>query len=145
MKAVIQRVKKSSVKVNDKIINQINEGLNILIAIKQDDNEQKATKLAQKILKLRIFEDENGKMNLSILDKRYSILVISQFTLYADTSEGNRPSFTLSASPDKAKRLYDFFIEELKKSGLNIATGIFGAKMEVEIINDGPVTIIMEI
>lgn len=145
MRAIVQRVKKSSVKVAGKTVGEIGQGLNILLGIKNDDTEAKADKLAQKILKLRIFEDQSGKINLSVSEKRASILVISQFTLYADTSKGNRPSFIAAAHPEKANKLYNYFIQKLKESNLNVATGIFGAKMEVEIINDGPVTIIIEI
>lgn len=145
MRAIVQRVKKSSVKVAGKTVGEIGQGLNILLGIKNDDTEAKADKLAQKILKLRIFEDQSGKINLSVSEKRASILVISQFTLYADTSKGNRPSFIAAAPPEKANKLYNYFIQKLKESNLNVATGIFGAKMEVEIINDGPVTIIIEI
>lgn len=144
MKAIVQRVKKSSVKVDGKIIAQISFGLNILLGVGINDTEQDAINLADKILKLRIFEDESGKMNLSILDIQGSILVISQFTLYADTSKGNRPSFIKAALPEKAEKLYHLFIEKLNESGLNIANGVFGAKMEIEIINDGPVTIFIE-
>lgn len=145
MRAIVQRVKKSSVKVAGKTVGEIGQGLNILLGIKNDDTEAKADKLAQKILKLRIFDDQSEKINLSVSEKRASILVISQFTLYADTSKGNRPSFSAAAPPEKANKLYNYFIQKLKESNLNIATGIFGAKMEVEIINDGPVTIIIEI
>ncbi len=144
MKAIIQKVKQSSVKINGKIVAQIEQGLNILLGVGIKDTEENAINLADKILKLRIFEDKSGKMNLSVLDIKGAILVISQFTLYADTSKGNRPSFKNVAPPETAKKIYELFIERLKLSGLNIAHGYFGAKMEVKIINVGPVSIIME-
>lgn len=143
MKAIIQRVSQSSVTVDKQTIGKINNGLNILLGIHKEDSEENADKLIQKILNIRIFSDEEGKMNKSILDIKGELLVISQFTLYADTS-GRRPGFSNSAKPDLAKKLYEYFVEKLKLSGLKVETGEFGAMMSVEIINDGPVTITLE-
>ena len=143
MRAVIQRVKNAEVKINDKIVGKIGRGLLVLLAIHRDDTEDKIEKLAVKIINLRIFADKEDKMNLSVKDVEGEILVVSQFTLYGDTSKGNRPSFIESARPDKAIPYYKKFIEKIKGSGLKTATGEFGAMMEVELINDGPVTVII--
>lgn len=144
MKLVIQRVKKASVTVNNTVIGQIGKGLLILIGIENtDQNNQNLQKIAEKVLKLRIFSDENDKMNLSVTDIKGEILVVSQFTLIADTSGGNRPFFGNAAPPEIAQPVLNLFIKELKKSGLNVQTGKFGAKMQVELTNDGPVTIIL--
>jgi len=144
MRTVIQRVKKASVKVNGQTIGQIKKGLLILAAIGREDRPPQIEKLAAKILNLRIFADENDKMNLSVLESQGEILVVPQFTLYADCSQGNRPFFGPAAPPDFAQPLWEKFIKELEKSGLKVEKGQFGAKMEVESINDGPVTIILE-
>ena len=144
MRAVVQRVKNSRVKVKDKIIGEISKGLLILLAVHKDDNEEIIKKLVNKIINLRIFSDNNNKMNLSVKDIRGEILVISQFTLYADTKKGNRPSFIKSAKPEKAIPLYEKFVLYIKQAGLKVKTGEFGAMMDVELINDGPVTIILE-
>jgi len=144
MKAVIQRVSSASVKVNNKIVGQINKGFVVLLGITHTDTEKEAKFIAGKISNLRIFEDNEGKMNLSLKDVKGETLIISQFTLYGDARKGNRPSFTEAARPETAIPLYEYFVEEMKRSGIPVATGIFGAKMEVEIHNSGPVTIIVE-
>jgi D-tyrosyl-tRNA(Tyr) deacylase len=144
MKAVIQRVKYSNVKIDGKVVGECKQGFMILLGVEQDDTTVDADKLVKKIPVLRIFEDENGKMNLSCLDIDGEILVVSQFTLCADCSHGRRPSFTHSAPPEQAKRLYEYFVDEIKKSGVkSVQTGEFGADMQVELVNDGPVTIIL--
>lgn len=145
MKAVIQRVINSSVAVDGEIIGEIGKGFMILLGVMQNDTKEDADKLIKKIPVLRIFEDENEKMNLSCLDTGGEILVISQFTLCADCSHGRRPSFTNSAPPQEANSLYCYFVDELKKSGIKkVATGKFGADMKVSLINDGPVTIVLD-
>jgi len=144
MRAVIQRVKNAEVKIDGKIVGKIGKGLLVLLAVHQDDTEDKIEKMATKIINLRIFADEEDKMNLSVKDVGGEILVVSQFTLYGDISKGNRPSFIESAKPDKAVPYYEKFVEKIKVSGLKTATGEFGAMMEVSLINDGPVTIIID-
>jgi len=144
MRAVIQRVKNAEVKIDGKIVGKIGKGLLVLLAVHQDDTEDKIEKMATKIINLRIFADKDDKMNLSIKDVGGEILVVSQFTLYGDISKGNRPSFIESAKPDKAVPYYEKFVEKIKVSGLKTATGEFGAMMEVSLINDGPVTIIID-
>ncbi len=144
MKSVIQRVKKAKVTVGDKIVGQIGCGLLILLGVSESDREEVGKIFAEKILKLRIFGDKEDKMNLSVQEIKGEILAVSQFTLLADCSGGNRPSFIKAAPPEIAKPLFENFVQELKKSGLKVETGIFGAKMEVELQNDGPVTIILE-
>ena len=144
MRAVVQRVLASSVSVEGKIVGQIKQGFNILLGVGQGDGQKQVEWLAEKIAHLRIFEDENAKMNLSLKDIHGSALVISQFTLYGDCEKGRCPSFTAAAHPTTAKKLYENFIEELKKYDIPIETGIFQADMKVEIINDGPVTMIIE-
>ena len=145
MRAVIQRVKKASVQIGGKLSGQINAGLLVLFAAHQDDKEETAAKLAEKIINLRIFSDQEGKMNLSLKDINGEILVVSQFTLYGDSKKGNRPSFIKSAKPEKAKPMYEKFINYFKQQGIRTATGEFGAFMEIGLINDGPVTIILEL
>lgn len=144
MKLVIQRVKKASVTVDEKIVGKIDKGLLVFLGVTHDDNEEKVDYLVKKICNLRIFEDENEKMNLSVKDVNGSLLIVSQFTLYADTSSGNRPSFTNAAKPEFADKLYKSFKQKCKNCGLEVQSGIFGANMQVELINDGPVTIVME-
>jgi D-tyrosyl-tRNA(Tyr) deacylase len=143
MKVLIQRVSKSSVLVDNKIVGKINHGLNILVGFTVDDNEIIVDKLIDKILKLRIFDDKNNKINLSIKDVGGEILLISQFTLYAETKNGNRPSFTKAAKTELAKKLYDYMFLKLSSS-VKTYSGVFGANMIVEIINDGPLTIIID-
>lgn len=145
MKAVIQRVKYATVKVDNKIIGECKQGFMILLGVIDGDTENDADKLIKKIPVLRIFEDENGKMNKSLLDIEGEILVVSQFTLAADCSHGRRPSFTASAPPDIANELYEYFVGKLKTAGVkSVQTGEFGADMAVELLNDGPVTIVLD-
>ncbi|WP_374330501.1 D-aminoacyl-tRNA deacylase [Soonwooa sp.] len=144
MKIVIQRVSESSVKVDEKIVGKIGAGLMLLCGIDENDQSEDADWLVKKILDLRIFGDEDGKLNLSIKDIQGEILCISQFTLIADYKKGNRPSFIKAAKPDKAIQLFEYFKDELKESGLKVESGIFGADMKVALINDGPVTIVMD-
>lgn len=145
MKAVIQRVKYATVKVDNKIIGECKQGFMILLGVINGDTKDDADKLIKKIPVLRIFEDENGKMNKSLLDIDGEILVVSQFTLAADCSHGRRPSFTASASPDIANELYEYFVGKLKTAGVkSVQTGEFGADMAVELLNDGPVTIVLD-
>ncbi len=149
MKVVLQRVKSASVLVFDSSSEghrsgQINQGLLLLVGFKPGDGPTQVAKLAQKIVQLRIFEDDQGKMNRSVMDIDGAVLIVSQFTLYGNTTKGRRPSFTGSMPPEEAEPLYDNFVQQLQDSGLKIATGRFGAKMEVELVNDGPVTFILE-
>lgn len=145
MKTVIQRVMKASVMIGNETYSSINYGLLILLGINQTDSEKDAHYLCKKINDLRIFNDENGKLNLSQAEVNAELMVVSQFTLYADTGKGNRPSYIKAAHPDKAIPLYEYFIEHLETvTGKTVATGDFGADMQIELINDGPVTIIME-
>ena len=144
MRAVLQRVTRASVTVDGEVLGKIGKGFMILLGVENSDTEEITDKMADKICKLRIFEDENGKMNLSLKDVQGSLLLISQFTLYADCTSGNRPSFTNAAKPEFANELYEYIIEECKKQISNVQTGIFGADMQVSLVNDGPVTIILE-
>ncbi len=144
MKAVIQRVAKGSVTVAGQRVAEIGRGLVILLGIGPNDGEENARALARKIALLRIFEDDQGKMNLSVLDVHGAAVVVSQFTLYADTRKGNRPAFTDAAPPDLARPLCDRFVQLLREQGVPVQEGEFGAHMMVEIINDGPVTIQLE-
>jgi D-tyrosyl-tRNA(Tyr) deacylase len=144
MRALIQRVTTASVTVNDEVIGKIDQGLLILICAMSGDSDQQADKLAAKIAKLRIFAEPAGKMNLSVRDIGGSALVVSQFTLAADTSRGNRPGFSAAAPPDEGARLYNYFIAQLTAQGLPVQTGRFGADMAVALTNDGPVTIWIE-
>ncbi len=142
MKAVIQRVSEASVTVDGKLISSVNKGYLLLLGVMKGDTEEKAELLARKVAALRIFCDENGKMNLSVNDVGGEILSVSQFTLCADCKKGNRPSFTNSEEPEKATYLYEYFCNELLKNGVkSVKKGIFGADMKVALINDGPVTI----
>ncbi|MCF6430446.1 D-aminoacyl-tRNA deacylase [Leisingera sp. MMG026] len=141
MRALIQRVSEASVTVEGTAIGEIGPGLLILICAMDGDGEAQADQLAAKISKLRIFKDEAGKMNRSVLDTGGSALVVSQFTLAADTRRGNRPGFSTAATPAEGKRLYEYFAEQLSRLGLKIAKGQFGADMKVRLLNDGPVTV----
>lgn len=144
MKFVIQRVLKANVKVDEKICGKINQGFLVLIGITHNDNEKIAEGMINKLLKLRVFSDENGKMNKSIKDINGELLLVSQFTLYANCKRGNRPDFLNAAKPDFANELYEFIIDKCKNEIQNVQTGIFGADMKVELVNDGPVTIILD-
>lgn len=145
MRVVIQRVSEAAVKIDGTIVGEISKGLLILLGIAQEDTEQDALYLIQKLINLRIFSDADGKMNLSVQDCGGGLLVVSQFTLYADTKKGNRPSYIRAARPEQAIPLYEFFLRELQKQFQGpIQTGQFGADMKVSLINDGPVTIIID-
>ena len=144
MKFVIQRVKNAQVDVDNKTVGKIDNGFLVLIGITHTDTKEIADYLVKKLINLRVFEDENGKMNLSLADINGSLLLVSQFTLYADCSGGNRPSFTEAAKPDLANELYEYIISECKKKVDKVETGIFGADMKVSLVNDGPVNIILE-
>ena len=145
MKAVIQRVKHAEVVVNGETVGQIGAGFLVLVGVMDGDTEHEAEVLASKTALLRVFEDENGKMNRSVLDIDGEILAVSQFTLCADVKKGNRPSFTPAAAPDEADRLYEYYMCKLKEQGVrNVAHGVFGADMKVSLLNDGPVTILFD-
>ena len=145
MRAVVQRVSSSKVTVDGEVTGEINKGLLVLLGVTHEDTSKDVDYIIDKVLNLRIFEDENEKMNLSIKDVQGSLLVISQFTLYGNTKDGNRPSFIEAEEPEKANELYEYFMEKCKENGIEkIEKGIFGAHMEVSLINDGPNTIIME-
>ena len=143
MIAVIQRCSRGQVTVSDKVVGEISHGLVIFLGVQKNDTENDAEFLVNKICGLRIFNDENDKMNLSIKDVNGSALVISQFTLCGDTKKGRRPSFIKAATPDDGNRLYEYFILEMKKGGVPIESGEFGAMMDVELVNDGPVTFVL--
>ena len=144
MKILIQRVTKASVEVNEKVVGSIGIGVLVFIGITHSDTITQATWLANKLINLRIFEDTQGKINQSLIDRKGAALIISQFTLYADCSDGRRPSFTQAAPPEIANPLYEGFVEEIRKSGIPVETGIFGAEMKVSLINDGPITLMLE-
>ncbi len=145
MKLVVQRVLNSKVEVEGKVVGEIEKGFMVLCGITHNDTEKEADILARKLCNLRVFEDENEKMNLSIKDVGGKLLIISQFTLYADSmSSGNRPSFINAARPEKAEPLYEYFLKKCEEEGIEVQKGIFGADMKVSLINDGPVTIILE-
>lgn len=144
MKFVIQRTAEASVSVDTQIIGAIQKGYLVLIGIAEEDSKAIADKMVRKMIGLRIFEDENGKTNLSLADVGGSLLLISQFTLYANCKRGNRPSFTEAGSPDKANALYEYIIEKCKESVPNVQKGSFGAEMKVSLVNDGPFTIVLD-
>ena len=144
MKFVIQRVSESTVKVDGETIGKIGKGFMVLIGVGQDDTKEIADKMVKKMVGLRIFEDENGKTNLSLADVNGALLLISQFTLYANCKKGNRPSFIESGSPEKAEALYEYIIEKCKESVPEVEKGIFGADMKVSLVNDGPFTIVLD-
>ena len=144
MRVLVQRCDKANVKVDSNIVGSIDKGLMILVGFTEGDNFDTIKYMADKVVNLRVFDDENGIMNKSLLDKSYSILSVSQFTLYGDASKGRRPSYVNALNGSLAKPLYDKFNEELRKYGVEVETGIFGADMKVELINDGPVTIMLE-
>lgn len=144
MRVVIQRVSRASVKVKNKVVGKIGQGLVVLLAVGEGDREKEAEKLAEKIIQMRIFENEKSHFDRSLLDVGGEILVVPQFTLFADTTKGRRPYFGQAAKPGIAERLFKKFIATLKEKGIKVEKGIFGAKMKVLLINDGPVTIILE-
>ena len=144
MRAVVQRLSRAQVSVNDEIVGKIGPGLLVLLGVSKTDTYADADYLAAKILGLRIFEDENGKMNLSLSDTVGSILAVSQFTLYGDVRKGRRPSFDEAAAPPLANELYEYFVRKIRESGIPCETGRFQALMKVELVNDGPVTILLD-
>ena len=144
MKIVVQRVKEAEVKVDENVVGKIGKGFLVLLGVTHEDTKENADYLVKKLCKLRVFTDENDKMNLALKDVNGELLIVSQFTLYADCSQGNRPSFIEAAKPDKAKALYEYFCEECSKNDIKVEKGVFGANMKVSLINDGPVTIIIE-
>ena len=144
MIAVLQRVTTGKVKIGDRIVGDIDNGLVILLGVHRDDKEEDIIFLADKVIGLRIFNDNNGKMNISLQDADGSVLVISQFTLCGDWRKGRRPSFTKAADPDKGKLLYDGFIDAVRSRGINVETGEFGAAMDVSLVNSGPVTFVLD-
>lgn len=144
MKIVVQRVKEAEVKVEGKIVGKIGKGFLVLLGVTHDDTKEQADYLVKKLCKLRVFTDENDKMNLGLKDIQGELLIVSQFTLYADCSQGNRPSFIEAAKPDQANELYEYFCSECEKNDIHVEKGVFGADMKVSLLNDGPVTIIIE-
>lgn len=144
MRAVLQRVQRAKVSVNNEIAGQIGKGLLVLLGVSEQDTEKESQFLAEKTANLRIFPDEEGKLNRSVLDAEGEILVVSQFTLYADCTRGRRPSFQQAAAPEAANGLYEKYVAELKNLGVTVGTGIFQTDMQVELVNDGPVTILLD-
>lgn len=144
MRAVVQRVSRCRVTVENKVVGEIGTGLLVLLGVSKADNEAAADYLIEKIIGLRLFEDAEGKMNLSVQDSAGAVLVVSQFTLYGDVRRGKRPSFDEAARPEEAKRLYEYFVSKVRAAGLRCETGQFQAMMEVELVNSGPVTIMVD-
>lgn len=144
MKLIIQRAKNAQVKVHEEVVGKIDNGFVVLLGVGPDDTTENADFLIKKLTNLRVFTDDEYKMNLNLKDVNGQLLIISQFTLYADCKKGNRPSFVNAAPPKLAEKLYNYFVEECKKLGIKTETGVFGAHMEVSLINDGPVTILLE-
>lgn len=144
MKLVVQRVKNAKVEVDEKTVGSINQGFLVLLGVTHTDTKAEADYLVKKLCNLRVFEDENGKMNLGLKDVGGELLIVSQFTLYADCLQGNRPSFINAAKPDVANELYEYFCEKCREQNIKVEKGIFGADMKVSLLNDGPVTIILE-
>ena len=144
MKLVVQRVKNAQVEVDGSVVGKIGKGFLVLLGVTHEDTKEQADYLVKKLCKLRVFTDENGKMNLGLKEVNGELLIISQFTLYADCTGGNRPSFIQAAKPDQANEIYEYFCAECEKNGINVQKGIFGADMKVNLLNDGPVTIILE-
>ena len=144
MRAVVQRVTHARVTVDNKVVGEIGHGLLVLLGVAKEDAETDANYLADKITGLRVFEDASGKMNLSLGEAEGSMLVVSQFTLYGDVRRGKRPSFDQAAPPEKARQLYEYFVEKIRAAGLRCETGTFQAMMQVELVNDGPVTILLD-
>ncbi len=144
MKVLIQRVKKAGVNINGETVSSISKGILALVGIEKEDTREQVEKLAKKVVNLRIFPDENDKMNLSLLDVQGEMLIVSQFTLCGDCKKGTRPSFDKSAPPQIANELYEYFVSQIQSYGVKTGTGVFGAMMEVSLINDGPVTFMLE-
>lgn len=144
MKGLIQRVKRASVTIDGKLYSEIGHGILVLLGVEKGDEKENAEKLADKLCKLRIFEDENDKMNLSVQDIKGEILVVSQFTLAGDCKKGTRPSFDKAELPQKANELYEYFNDLIREKNIPVKTGVFGAMMDIELINDGPVTFMLE-
>jgi D-tyrosyl-tRNA(Tyr) deacylase len=144
MRAVVQRVREASVSVDGEVVGACGRGLVVLLGVAAEDDEAAATRLAEKIARLRIFENDEGRFDLSLLDVGGEALAVSQFTLIADTRKGNRPSFAAAARPEVAELLYGSFCEALEREGVRVARGVFGARMEVALVNDGPVTIVLD-
>jgi len=144
MRAVIQRVSRASVSVDGKIVGQIGQGLLVLLGVSRTDTETAADYLAEKITGLRVFEDTDGKMNLSVAEVKGAVLLVSQFTLYGDVRRGKRPSFDAAAPPEQARKLYEYMVERLRALGIPCQTGVFQAMMQVELVKDGPVTILLD-
>lgn len=145
MRAIVQRVEKSELYIDKKLYSKIDKGFLVLLGITETDTKEDMVALADKIIKLRVFEDENNKMNLSIQDVKGSLHIVSQFTLYADCHHGNRPSFTNAARPEFSKPMYEEFVNYCRNTGITVETGIFGADMKINFVNDGPVTIALEV
>ena len=144
MRIVLQRVTSASVTVDGRVTGRIGTGYLVLLGVGQGDTEDECRRLADKLINLRIFSDENGKINLSLSDVGGELLIVSQFTLYADCRKGNRPNFIQAGKPDEAERLYNYFADYCRSKGKHVETGIFGADMKVELVNDGPFTIVLE-
>ncbi len=144
MRAVVQRVSRCSVRVQGEVVGQVGAGLLVLLGVSKNDNESAADYLIEKVLGLRIFEDQQGKMNLSVRDAGGDLLVVSQFTLFGDVRRGKRPSFDAAAAPEEAKRLYEYFVSRIRAGGMRCETGQFQAMMDVELVNAGPVTILLD-
>ena len=144
MKIVIQRVANAQIEVDKKVVGKIGKGFLVLVGVTHEDTKENADYLVKKLCKLRIFTDENDKMNLSLKDVNGELLIVSQFTLYANCKDGNRPSFVEAAKPEQANELYEYFCSECEKNDIKVEKGIFGADMKVSLLNDGPVTIIIE-
>lgn len=144
MKVLIQRVKNAGVNINGETVSSISKGILALVGIEKEDTREQVEKLAKKVVNLRIFPDENDKMNLSLIDVKGEMLIVSQFTLCGDCKKGTRPSFDKSAPPQIANELYEYFVSQIQSYGVKTGTGVFGAMMEVSLINDGPVTFMLE-
>jgi D-tyrosyl-tRNA(Tyr) deacylase len=144
MRTVIQRVSRAAVRVDGRVVGQIGAGLLVLVGVAESDDDAEAERLAGKVARLRIFENDDGRFDRSVLDTGGDVLAVSQFTLIADTAKGNRPSFGEAAEPGEAERLYERFCAALRDLGVEVETGVFGARMDVELVNDGPVTIVLE-
>jgi len=143
VRAVVQRVSEARVRVAGEVVGEVGQGLCVLLGVSREDGEDEAARLADKVAKLRIFENEDERFDRSLLDVGGEALVVSQFTLIADTAKGNRPSFSEAAAPEAAEQLYEFFCAALREAGVRVETGSFGARMAVELVNDGPVTIVL--